>query len=55
MGDTTTGVHAMTNDKKVRSNDKAIYDLQGLRVAAGDSSTLKKGIYIIGGKKKVVK
>jgi serpin B len=55
MGDTTTGVHAMTNDKKVRSNDKAVYDLQGRRVAAGDSSTLKKGIYIIGGKKKVVK
>ena len=55
MGDTTTGVHAMANDKKVRSNDKAVYDLQGRRVAAGDSSTLKKGIYIIGGKKKVVK
>ena len=55
MGDTTTGVHAMANDKKVRSNDKAVYDLQGRRVDAGDSSTLKKGIYIIGGKKKVVK
>jgi hypothetical protein len=55
MGDTTTGVHAMANDKKVRSNDKAVYDLQGRRVAAGDPSTLKKGIYIIGGKKKVVK
>ena len=55
MGDTTTGVHAMANDKKVRSNDKAVYDLLGRRVAVGDSSTLKKGIYIIGGKKKVVK
>ena len=55
MGDTTTGVHAMANDKKVRSNDNAVYDLQGRRVDAGDPSTLKKGIYIIGGKKKVVK
>lgn len=45
------GVTNITN-VNVNTNDNDIYDLQGRIV---ESSTLKKGIYIIGGKKHIVK
>ena len=50
-GEVITGVHAPINDHVERINDKAIYDLQGRRISADNPAKLKRGIYIIGGKK----
>ena len=47
----TTGISDATlNDKGQMINDKVVYDLQGRRV-----SELKKGLYIIGGRKVVIR
>ena len=50
-GEVITGGHATINDQVERVNDKAIYDLQGRRIGADNPAKLKRGIYIIGGKK----
>jgi len=50
--DETTGIDASATIKGNRGNDNVVYDLQGRRV---DESRLPKGIYIVNGKKFVVK
>ncbi|MBO4851886.1 MAG: serpin family protein [Prevotella sp.] len=50
-GEVTTDLYATPNHQAEMTNDKAIYDLQGRRLGVGNPSMLKKGIYIIGGKK----
>jgi hypothetical protein len=53
-----SGMTGIKNEN-VNKNDNAIYDLQGRRIECSmfnvQCSMLKKGIYIIGGKKHVVK
>lgn len=49
-GSETTGIGNVNKNDSV--NDKAVYDLQGRRMA---NSPLKKGLYIVNGKKCVVK
>jgi len=49
-----TNAIADVNAEKANS-DKAIYDLQGRRLNAKSKDELKRGIYIIGGKKVVVR
>jgi len=46
----TTGISAALNDNGEMTNGKYVYDLQGRRM---QSSDLKKGLYIVGGKKVV--
>jgi len=48
----TTGIGATLNDRGEMINDKPIYDLQGRRMA---NSQLKKGLYIVNGKKHIIK
>ena len=47
---TATGIETTSIDQPLSSNDKAVYDLTGRRI-----STLSKGLYIIDGKKVLVK
>lgn len=54
MGDITMDMHQIENAKNTIENP-AIYDLQGRKVGADQSSRLKKGIYIVDGKKVIVK
>ena len=56
--DDVTGIE--TIDHSPLNNDHSVYDLQGRRMANGQSSTvdgqsLKKGVYIVNGKKTVIK
>ena len=50
-----TGIVDMLNDQRTVRNDDAVYDLQGRKVSAPNSSSpssvLRKGIYIKNGKK----
>ncbi|MCR5152103.1 MAG: hypothetical protein K6A98_02980 [Prevotella sp.] len=55
-----TGIISIENSKlKIENGSGAVYDLQGRRVASSifnlQSSMLKKGVYIINGKKRVIK
>ena len=54
MGDITMGMPQVESNTKTVKNP-AIYDLQGRKVSADASSGLKKGIYVVNGKKVVVK
>lgn len=69
-GDVTTGIHEIENGKwKIENSDDAAYDLQGRRMESSifrsasllgssknsQSSIQKKGIYIVNGRKVVVK
>lgn len=49
--------NVQSSSTKVQAHDNAVYDLSGRRVSTfnGQPSTLPKGIYIVGGKKIVVK
>lgn len=58
LGDKETGIMAI--DHSPLNTDQSVYDLQGRRMANGQSSTvdgqsLKKGVYIVNGKKTVIK
>lgn len=46
----TTGISASLNDKEQMTNDKVVYDLQGRKVAQP-----ARGLYIVGGKKVIIK
>ena len=50
--DDPTGINAI-NGSLQRGGDKTVYDLQGRKIAGTPSS--KKGVYIVGGKKIVIK
>lgn len=55
-----TGISATLYDKAEMTNDNAVYDLQGRRVVNGQRSmvngqSLKKGLYIVNGKKVIIK
>ena len=50
--DDPTGINAI-NGSLQRGGDKTVYDLQGRKIAGNPSS--KKGVYIVGGKKIVIK
>ncbi len=50
FGDETTGIDATLTDNVEMTNDKAFYNLQGQRVAQP-----RKGLYIVNGKKVIVK
>lgn len=54
MGDITADTPQVENSTKTMENP-AIYDLQGRKVGTDHSSRLKKGIYIVDGKKVIVK
>ena len=54
MGDITMDIPRVENDTNPMGNP-AIYDLQGRKVGTDLSSELKKGIYIVDGKKVIVK
>lgn len=54
MGDITMSMPQVADSPGTMGNP-AIYDLQGRKVGSGQSSRLKKGIYIVGGKKVIVK
>ena len=54
MGDITMDMPQVENSRHTTSSH-AIYDLQGRKVSAAQSSGLKKGIYIVEGKKVVIK
>ena len=53
----STGISATLNDKGEMINDNVVYDLQGRRVSESviRNSALKKGVYIVNGKKVVNK
>jgi alpha-L-fucosidase len=52
----TTGIETIDNDKTfVSHNVQGIFDLSGRKVGANATSKLKKGIYIINGKKMVIR
>ena len=53
VGDTTTGISRIENGERA-IDSRRIYDLQG-RWFETDKTVLKKGIYIVGGKKILVK
>lgn len=53
-----TGIKTMHNEECIMQNDSAVYDLQGRKVnenANAQLSTLKPGVYIINGKKILLK
>ena len=52
QGDWEMGIAKVTGQKQA---DGVIYDLQGRKVGTNPSAQLKKGIYIIGGKKAIIK
>ena len=52
--DTTTGI-AEIEDKGLRIEDDAVYNLQGQRLSKSQTSNLKNQIIIVGGKKVVIK
>ncbi len=52
FGDDETGIESIQNSKFKIQNDEAIYNLAGQRL---DNSQLERGIYIINGKKIIVK
>ena len=54
MGDITMDLPQIENGSNSMRNP-AIYDLQGRKVGIGQSSRLKKGIYIVDGKKVIIK
>ena len=54
MGDSTAGMPQIENSANTMGRP-AIYDLQGRKVGTYPSSSLKKGIYIVDGKKIIVK
>ena len=54
MGDITMGMPQVECNTKTVENP-AIYDLQGRKVSTDQSFSLKKGIYIVNGKKVIVK
>ena len=54
MGDITMAMPQVETNKSAMGNP-AIYDLQGRKVSVDQSSILKKGIYIVNGKKVIIK
>ena len=54
MGDITMDLPQIEIGSSAMGNP-AIYDLQGRKVGIGQSSRLKKGIYIVDGKKVIIK
>lgn len=52
VGTTSTGISNVATDA---SADKVIYTIGGVKVAASKSGSLSKGLYIINGKKVMVK
>ena len=54
MGDITMAMPQVETNKSTMGNP-AIYDLQGRKVSVDQSSILKKGIYIVNGKKVIIK
>jgi hypothetical protein len=46
-----TGLNEIDNEELQMTNDGAVYDLSGRRVNMDLNSSLKKGIYIVNGKK----
>ena len=52
-----TGIKAIDNGQLIIDNDRAVYDLSGRQLSTLNShlSTLKEGIYIVNGKKLLVK
>ena len=54
MGDITMDMPQVETNKSAMGNP-AIYDLQGRKVSVDQSSILKKGIYIVNGKKVIIK
>ncbi len=53
MGEIPANISKTVNEKNATKSPD-IYDLQGRKVAAGHSSQLKKGIYIVSGKKVII-
>lgn len=51
----TTGISNVNDDTEAVVNDNAVYNLQGVRVADEMTTTLPKGIYIVNGRKVIVK
>ena len=54
VGNGTSGATQVENSSDTKELS-AVYDLQGRKVAANLSSRLKKGIYIVDGKKVILK
>ncbi len=54
MGDITMDMPQVENNKHTTASP-AIYDLQGRKVSVDQSSILKRGIYIVDGKKVIIK
>jgi len=50
LGDEATGINAV-NGSEFMGNGSEVYDLQGRRV----SGTAQKGVYVVNGKKTVIK
>ncbi len=57
LGDETTGIHSIDNGQL--TIDNSVYDLQGRRVQTSNlnsqTSNLKRGVYIVNGKKVIIK
>ena len=53
FGDESTGIENVKNEERNGKNSSSVYDLQGCKVA--NHSTLKPGIYIMNGKKSVMR
>ena len=58
--DYTTGIDTMHDEESIMHHDPAVYDLQGRKVADKSSSFIshpssKKGVYIVNGKKIIIK
>ena len=53
----TTAIHSLNNGKGTNVGSSTVYDMQGRKIMSGDSSNrqLPKGLYIINGKKVVIK
>ena len=55
FNDGVNGINTMLNGKGIMINDQFIYDLQGRSIFSSQSSIPRKGIYVIRGKKVVIK
>lgn len=53
----TTAIHSLNNGQGANVESSTVYDMQGRKIMSGDSSNrqLPKGLYIINGKKVVIK
>lgn len=52
---TTTGISNVNEDTDAAVNDGVVYNLQGVRVADDMTAPLPKGVYIVNGRKVIVK